>query len=152
MKALYKHYFLPANKFKAPPSINSSNLTPPATTSTSAQHVGVTTAPGVSEVNAPASTISRLNPGALEDLDEYRFELEESPLSTRAITPIERRKARSIQDFPEALRQQVAAAPKHFHNMILQAYTKPPRRLLEIRLGHVGFNPPSGRNVGKNLL
>ena len=64
----------------------------------------------------------------------------------------EQREATSIEDFPEELRAQALATPEHFHEIILRAYNKPPRRLRDIRRRHVRFNPPSGCNLGENLL
>jgi len=64
----------------------------------------------------------------------------------------EQREASSIQDFPEELRAQALTTPEHFHEIILRAYNKPPRRLRDIRRKHVRFNPPSGCNLGENLL
>jgi len=64
----------------------------------------------------------------------------------------EPREASSIQDFPEELRAHALATPEHFHEIILRAYNKPPRRLRDIRRRHVRFNPPSGCNLGENLL
>jgi len=68
------------------------------------------------------------------------------------ILSTERRQARTIQNLPEALRRQVAATPEHFHDLILQAYNKSSRRPLDLRHRHVRYNPPSGSNVGENLL
>jgi len=63
-----------------------------------------------------------LNPGAAQEPDECRL----NPTGTLPLVlPTERRKARTIQNLPEALCQQVTATPEGFHDMILQAYNKP---------------------------
>jgi len=98
---------------------------------------------------APAGTTTHRNPGAAQEPHEPRL----NPIGTpRMIPSAERRKARTIKNLPEALRHQVTATPEHFHDMILQAYNKPSRRLLDLRHRHIRYNPPSGRDVGKNLL
>ena len=101
-----KHYFPLGNKSKDPLSRNSSNLAPPFTTLTTAQHVGSTAPQGTFEENAPVDGISRLNPEVLEDLNERRLDHTGPRLDptgphkpTCAIASTERRKARSIQDF-----------------------------------------------------
>ena len=108
------------------------------------------TAPeGTPHGHPTARAASHLNPGAAQEPDECRL----NPTGTLPLVlPTERRKARTIQNLPEALRQQVTATPERFHDMILQAYNKFPRRLVDILHRHVRFNPPSGRNIGENLL
>jgi len=96
-----------------------------------------------------ARTASHLNPGADQDPDKSRLNPMVALLS---IPSTERREARTIQNLPEALCQQVSATPEHFHDLILQAYNKSSRRLVDIRHRHVRFNLPSGRNIGENLL
>ena len=100
-------------------------------------------------VHIPADTTPYFNPVAAQKPDKHHLQ----PIGTLFPIPYTgRRKARTIQSLPEALRQEVTATPAHFHDMILQAYNKPPRRLLDIRHRHVRYNPPSGRNIGENLL
>ena len=55
--------------------------------------------------------------------------------------------------FPKSCaRRFLLATPEHFHDIILRAYNRPPRRLPDIRRRYVRFNPTSDRNLGKNLL
>ena len=62
----------------------------------------------------------------------------------------------ALRPSPNPVRQfryvQVLATLEHFHDIILRAYNRPPRRLPDIRRRYVRFNPTSDRNLGKNLL
>jgi len=148
-KASSKHCFPSGNKSKNLHGYNSPNLGPPVTSSTSALRVGSTVSAGVPHGYPPADPTTHRNAGATQEPDKPR----PNPTGTPLMIPsTERRKARTIQNLPEALRRQVAATPEHFHDMILQTYNKPSRRPPDLRHRHVRYNPPSGSSVGENLL
>jgi len=137
------------NGFRDHPSPTSPNIADPVFASSPVAHVGSTAPEVIPHGHPTARVTSHLNPGAVQEPDECRL----NPTGTLPLVlPTERRKARTIQNLPEALRQQVTATPERFHDMILQAYNKFPRRLVDILHRHVRFNPPSGRNIGENLL
>ena len=123
IEASFKHYSLSGNKLKDPPILISSNLGPLVTSSTTVQHVGLTLPEGSPHGYTPSRTAPDLNSGATQEPDERSL----NPIGAPRLTPsTERRKARTIQNLPEALRHQVTATPVHFHETILQAYNKPP--------------------------
>ena len=118
IKASSNPHFLSENKSIDASNLKSSNLADPVFVSTAAAHVGLTTSEGTADGYAPGRTASLLNQEAAQEPDEPRLNPTGTP---RIILSTERRKARTIQNLPEALRRQVAATPEDFHNMILQA-------------------------------
>ena len=151
-KASSEHCSSSGNKSGNPLCHNSSNLTPHLATSIPVSHVGTT-----ERYENPEEEVRDFAPphNIPETLAAPHMPLLGSPGSPmpRCATAFsEQREATSIENFPEELRAQALATPEHFHEIILRAYNKPPRRLRDIRRRHVRFNPPSGCNLGENLL
>ena len=123
IKASFKQYSLSGNKSKNLHGHNPPNLGPPVTSSTTARHVGSNLPEGSPHGYTPSRTATNLNSGATQEPNERPL----NPIGAPQLIPsTERRKARTIQNLPEALRHQVTATPVHFHETILQAYNKPP--------------------------
>jgi len=152
LKASFKHHSLLGYKSKDPPSYISSNLGPPVASSTTAQHIGTTKPRGNAKEDVQALPVGNKSPETLTNPHMPRLGSPGSLMPRCATAFSEQREATSIQDFPEELRAQALATPEHFHEIILRAYNKPPRRLRDIRRRHVRFNPPSGCNLGENIL
>ena len=76
---------------------------------------------GISHIHNPHQTS--------ENLERPQLGSPGSPMTRCATAFSEQREATSIQDFPEELRAHALATPEHYHEIILRAYNKPPRRL-----------------------
>jgi len=152
LKASFKPYSLLGNNSNDPPSCISSNLGSLVISSTSARHVGTTKPHGNAKEDVQDLPVGDKPPETPANPHMPLLGSPGSPMPRCATAFSEQREASSVKDFPEELRAHALATPEHFHAIILRAYNKPPRRLRDIRRRHVRFNPPSGCNLGENLL